>query len=251
MKWRALILAGSRGPTDPVAEAAGVSHKAFAPIAGRPMIAHVIDALQGVEEIGDIAVSIEVGAPALPGGVARLDAAQSPARSALAGFGALGPPLLITTADNPLLTPAMLRDFLSGAAQSNADAVAAIAPRAVVEQAGNPAKRTYLTLADGAFSGCNLFAFPTAAGAGAIAFWQRLEADRKTPWRMAWQIGPGPLLAYATGRLSMSGVAQAIGKRAGCGAALLALAHPDAAHDVDKPADLEFVKARLAARSEH
>ncbi|MEM7507124.1 MAG: NTP transferase domain-containing protein [Pseudomonadota bacterium] len=248
MRWQALILAGSRGPSDPVAEAAGVSHKAFADLAGRPMIVHVIDALRGVEEIGDIAVSVETDAPALPGNVRRLNAADSPARSVLAGFEHLGPPLLVTTADNPLLTPAMLRDFLAGAARSNTDAVAAVAPRDVVEQAGNPGKRTYLHFSDGAFSGCNLFAFPTREGSNAIAFWQRLEADRKKPWRMAWQVGPGPLLAYAAGRLSTAGIAAAIGKRAGCRAALVPLAHPDAAHDVDKAADLDFVRRRLAKR---
>ena len=34
MNWTAIVLAGSRGSDDPVAQATGVSHKAFADVAG-------------------------------------------------------------------------------------------------------------------------------------------------------------------------------------------------------------------------
>ncbi|NJM91716.1 MAG: hypothetical protein HC861_02805 [Rhodospirillaceae bacterium] len=38
----ALILAGSRGPDDPMAKAANVSHKALLPVAGVPMLLRVV-----------------------------------------------------------------------------------------------------------------------------------------------------------------------------------------------------------------
>ena len=44
--------------------------------------------------------------------------------------------------------------------------------------------------------------------------------------------------------------AAALGRAAGCRAALIMLPFPDAAHDVDKPADLAFAEARLAARGD-
>ena len=37
-RFTALVLAGSRGAADPVAQAAGVAHKALAPVGGIPMI---------------------------------------------------------------------------------------------------------------------------------------------------------------------------------------------------------------------
>ena len=54
-----LILAGSRGPADPVARLAGVSHKAFAPIAGIPMLVRVVRALTASPAVGTIHIAIE------------------------------------------------------------------------------------------------------------------------------------------------------------------------------------------------
>jgi len=56
MKWTVLILAGSRGPLDPVAQAAGVGHKAFAAINGRPMITYVVKFACGYDQAADTAV---------------------------------------------------------------------------------------------------------------------------------------------------------------------------------------------------
>lgn len=249
MRWRAVVLAGSRGPHDPVAAAAGVSHKAFAELAGKPMVGHVLDALSEVPRIGAVTVVIESDAPPLPAGVTRLDAASSPSRSALAGFGAADPPVLLTTADHPLLTPEMVEHFLSAAEASGADVAAGVALRPVVEAADSGARRTYLRFRDGEASGCNLFALMTPAAGAALAFWRRLETERKHPWRMARALGPLTLARYLLGRLSMAGAAAALGRATGCRAALLTLPFPDAAHDVDKPADLAFAERRLRERA--
>lgn len=249
MTWPALILAGSRGGTDPVAQAAGVGHKAFAPIAGQPMIAHVIAALRACGQIGAIIVAIEPDAPALPPGLTRIDAATGPSASVAAALDRLGTPLLVTTADHPLLTPAMIADFLAAATASGADVVAGICPRAIVEQAGNTGRRTYLRLSDGAFSGTNLFALCTPRARGAVEVWHRVEAARKAPWQMARMIGPMTLARYLAGWLDTRAAAAALGRVAGCRAALVQVPHADAAHDVDKPADLAFAIRRLAART--
>lgn len=249
MSWTAVVLAGSRGPADPVAQAAGVSHKAFAPVAGRPMIARVLAALAGEPRIGRVIVVIEPDAPPLPdAGAERLDATSSPSLSALAGFERAGPPVLVTTADHPLLTPAMVAHFLDQATASGADVAAGVSERAVVEQAGSTARRTYLRFRDAELSGCNLFALTSPKARGALTFWQRLEAERKRPLRMAWAIGPMTLLRYLLGRLSSDAAARALGRAAGCRAAMVRMPFPEAAHDVDKPTDLAFAEARLAER---
>ena len=251
-RWSALILAGSRGAHgsgDPVARAAGVAHKAFAPVAGRPMIAHVVDALRAVPEVGAIAASIGPEAPALPAGVLRLDAGPGPAASALAAFDRLGPPLIVTAADHPLLTAGMVADLLAAVQMSGADATAGICPRAAVDSAGNPARRTWIGFSDGEVSGANLFALATPRARGALILWQRLETERKRPWRMAWAVGPGVLARYLAGRLDSRAAARAVGRAASCSAAFALIDHADAAHDVDRPDDLAFAERRLAART--
>lgn len=247
MKWNALILAGSRGRSDPVAASAGVTYKALAPVACRPMIEHVIGALEAAPEIGDIAVSAAPDMP-LPARLRRFDAGATPATSVLTTLDALGTPLLMTTADNPLLSLGTLAQFLTAAERGDCDAAAGVALREVVERAGNPARRTYLKFRDGPVSGCNLFAFVTPEGRRAAEFWRRMEAHRKRPWRMAMEIGPAALLGYLAGRLSRDGAAKAAGRAAGCRAALIALDDPFAAHDVDKPDDLGFADRVLRGR---
>lgn len=245
-RWKVLVLAGDRGPEDRVAKAAGVTTKAFAEIHGTPMIDYVFNALRASPMVGEIAVSIAVDAPPLPAGVLRLDAADTPATSAAEGLAALGAPLLVTTADHPLLTSGMIDDFLKAVEAEGLDAAAAVSEKSVVEKAGNPALRTWLKFADGWLSGCNLFAIRTDRGHGAIQFWTRIEADRKKPIRMARQAGIVALISYAFGKLTRVKAAELISAKAECKAGIILLNHPDAAHDVDKPDDLDFATRRLA-----
>lgn len=243
MKWNVLVLAGDRGPTDPVAQAAGVRTKAFAEIGGRPMYEWVIEALRGIDEIGDIAMSIAPDAPALPDDLLRMDSGPTPATSLAAGLAELGAPLLVTTADNPLLTPAMVRDFLAGV--DGVDVAAGVSLKPVVEQAGNNARRTYLKFSDGWASGCNLFALNTARAGNAVEFWKDLEAHRKSPLTMARKVGLGALALFALRLMSRDRAARMIGARAGCTARIVTLNHPNAAHDVDKAADIAFANSKL------
>jgi len=248
MSWTALILAGSRGATDPVAQAAGTQYKAFAEINGRPMIAYVIDALRAEPRIGRIAASIEVDAPALPDGIERIAVDESPASSLLAALNELPTPLLVTTADHPLLLPEMIRSFLDDAENNEAEAMTALCPREIAEQAGNPARRTYLPFRDGPASGTNLFALKTPKAVGVADFWRKLEKLRKKPIRMAATLGPGLLVRAALGRLQRVHAARALHRATGCPVAFAELAYPDAAHDVDTPGDLDFVTRRLSER---
>ena len=75
----------------------------------------------------------------------------------------------------------------------------------------------------------------------------RYSAINETPEAA---VGPFTLIRYALGLLSTRAAAAALGRAAGCRAALIMLPFPDAAHDVDKPADLAFAEARLAARGD-
>ena len=243
--WRALVLAGSRpGGADPVARAEGVAHKALARVGGETLLARVVGALAeaGAARIAVCASDPQVAAAAVALGAEPLEAAAGPSLSVLAGATALGTPLVITTADHALLRPEWVTRFL-GDAPADADACVLAASREVVAAAAPGSRRTYLKLADGGWSGCNLFLLANARALAAVDFWRRLEAERKRPWRMAGLIGPGALLAYATGRLTLAGAAGRLGRAAGVRAAAVASPYGLAAVDVDTPADLAFVRA--------
>ena len=65
--------------------------------------------------------------------------------------------------------------------------------------------------------------------------------------RQAWW---GRSARYAVGQLSRDAVARHIGSRIGVTATTITLDHPNAAHDVDKAADLAFAERKLRERAE-
>jgi GTP:adenosylcobinamide-phosphate guanylyltransferase len=247
MSFNALVLAGSRGGADPLATYAGVTDKALIEIAGEMMLARVIAALRqaGAERIAVSASSQAVADQVAALGAEPLAAAPGPSRSAADGLARLGAPLLVTTADHALLAPTWIRDFLSDA-PADADVAALLARRDLIEAAAPATRRTYLRFADGDWSGCNLFLLATPRAAAAIDLWRAVEADRKRPWRIVRRLGPGLLLRYLLRRLTLAEAVAHLGRTAGITAAIVPARDGRAAIDVDKPADLELVRAILA-----
>jgi len=256
--FTALLMAGCRGPSDPVASHCGISHKALAPILGEPMVEHVLRTLAAAPEVGSIIAVIEDPAllEALPTARALLDegrlrittAAPSPSQSVTKVLDEFSPyPALVTSADHPLLTPAMIADFVAKI-PAGVDVAALVATERTIRAEHPETKRTYFRFADEAISGCNLFALPTPRGRNAMAFWRRLEQDRKKPWKMAYSLGLGTLFDFALRRLTVDMAAEAIGARADARAAIVRTRYAEAAIDVDKPHDLELVTRILSSR---
>jgi GTP:adenosylcobinamide-phosphate guanylyltransferase len=111
----AVVLAGSRGGTDPVADHAGVSDKALITIGGRTMLARVIGALHeaGIGRVAVAANAPAVVAEAAQQGAEPLAAAAGPSASTAAALTTLGAPLIVTTADHALLRAEWVRDFVA------------------------------------------------------------------------------------------------------------------------------------------
>jgi GTP:adenosylcobinamide-phosphate guanylyltransferase len=261
MAPRALVLAGRRGPTDPVALSLGASHRALVPIAGIAMLERVLVTLLGAG-VAEATVSIDDahvldGLPrvrelARAGRVRTRPSAASPASSVLdflrAGGGA---PVLVTTADHPLLTRAMLEAFWRGASDARADVGVGVVTESVFRARYPQLQRTFVRLADDAFSGANLFAFLSERGAAVADFWRRAERHRKQPWRLARALGLVPLLQFAAGRLTVDGALGCVERATGARAALVKLAFAEAAIDVDRPADFTLASRLLEAEPRH
>lgn len=249
----ALILAGSRGPNDPVASLGGVPHKALVPIAGRPMLSYVLEAVRGVPEVARIFICIDDGTDlsGAAGTIAfrRVAPASSPAASMAAALEAIGgnQPLLVTTADHPLLTTAMIRYFLDHAPM-DADLSVGLAEAATVTAAFPEGKRTFYRLGGKGLSGCNLF-LARRPGAGRVAeYWRRMETHRKKPLRLVREIGLGALIRYALGLLSIDAAFAHVSRLTGATIKPVLLPFAEAATDVDKPADFVLVESILKKR---
>lgn len=241
--FRALVLAGSRGGVEPVAAYAGVSHKALIVLGGDTLLARVVAALRaaGASRIAVISSHPDVRIEVARLGVEGLDEAPGPSLSVTAGAASLGTPLLVTTTDHALLEAQWVQQFLANI-PAGVDVAALVAARAIVEAAAPGTRRTWLKLADGHWSGCNLFYLASDRALGIVDFWRRVEAERKRPWRMAYILGPGILLRYLFGQLSLSDAAHRLGRMAGVSAAIVQTPYGQASVDVDKVADLDLVR---------
>lgn len=257
----ALVLAGSRrGEDDPVARYRQLPWKCLVTVGGVPMLTRVVRALVACPRIGTVFVSLddaeqldllpELAELRAGGRIRTLTSAGSLSRSVADAFAQSGAPLLVTTADHALLSPAMLEHFLTAADAAGADVAAGLASEAVIGAAYPATRRTYLRFRGGAYSGANLFALRTLAAADAIAFWARIERDRKRPWRLARAFGPGLLLAYLLRLCTLDQAMALASRRLGLRAVAVQIPIAEAAIDVDKPADLDLVE-EIVARREH
>jgi CTP:molybdopterin cytidylyltransferase MocA len=156
-------------------------------------------------------------------------------------------PVLVTTADHPLLTPVMVEHFCR-AAPATADVAIGLATDAVIRTQHPQSVRSYYRFGGIGYSGCNLFLLRTGAAERAAAFWQAMERHRKRPWRLALAIGPLTLCRFWMGRLSLEAALGRLSRLAGARIVALELPFAEAAIDVDKPVDLALAEAILARR---
>ena len=257
MKFTAVLLAGERGGSGPVAEAAGVPCKALAKVGTRPMLSRVLGALLRTRNVENCLV---VGNPEFEDALKPLisefenfaawqQGEASPARSAAraASHVPADRQILLTTADHPLLDSHLLEKFLYHPAAESHDATVGLVRHAEVMARHPTARCTPLRFSDDAYCGTNLFLFRTAASRRLMQTWTRVEQARKTPWRVISLLGPLAVLGYLTKQLSLAGALGALSRKTGLNLGAAILDEPRAALDVDTVGDWEFAQRLIQA----
>jgi GTP:adenosylcobinamide-phosphate guanylyltransferase len=260
--WTALVLAGQRPGIDPVAAHFGLAAKALIPVAGEPMLSRVLHALAAAPHIARIMVLAQ-DAPALLADPALAWTAADPriaarisgktiSGSVLAAITdpAIALPVLVTTADNVMLTPATIAEFIvgAGAGTDSSDVSVAMVERTRLEAAVGPNRRTWLAFKGGAYTGANLFALTAPAAANALRFWETVEQDRKSVLRLAAHFGPVLMLQLLARRLTVFGALKAAGAKLGASAAPVLLSDGRMGVDVDKVEDHALAERLLTAQ---
>ncbi len=259
-----ILLAGDR-PADVLAQRSPGKRKALLLLMGRPMILYVLETLLAARYVGNIIV-VANRIPEIEGNLelqsfiaasgqgARIsfrEGAGSPATSVLKTMEDLkfDGPVLVTTADNPLLTPVTLDAFCAAVATGvAADAAVGLAREADIRKAFPHVKRTYIRLGGKGYSGCNLFALTAGAGPKAARAWSEVEGRRKKPWQLILHFGVWTLLRAVTGFLDLDGALRAVSRAMGLKAKAIVLDDPVAAMDVDRPDHIAIAESVLAAR---
>jgi GTP:adenosylcobinamide-phosphate guanylyltransferase len=237
-RFTVIVLAAQReGRLDPLAAEAGVTHKCLVPIGGRPLLAHVLAALAEVEGVAEVRISVEPGAAEQLAGIAEASglavkfraAADNIADSVYAAAEGSEGALVITTADNVLLTPAAVRAVAARLAAGD-DAVAALARKEDVLAAHPEGQRRFYTFRDGAFSNCNLYGL-SQRGLGLAETFREGGQFAKNPMRIARAFGLINLLLLRYGLVGLDQGMRRLSRRFGARVSAVVLA--DGAHAID------------------
>ncbi len=215
----------------------GLPNKAFLPLAGRPMVQRVVDALRATPEVGRL---ILVAPQPVPAEVAsacdqvladrgELLANVQAALDALAGAGWV----LACAADLPLLTPAAVSRFLARCAERQADFYYGIVRREDVESRFPGVRKTFVRVREGAFTGSSLVLLRPEVLERVRPLLERAVAARKNPAQLAVLFGGKYVVKYLSGRLSVGDVEQRVHELTGLRGAAVVCPDPEVALDVD------------------
>jgi GTP:adenosylcobinamide-phosphate guanylyltransferase len=252
--FTAIVLAADRKAADPLVDASGACCKAMVKIDGIPMLERVVSALMSSAGIGAIVISgrqeqqLQGGgllAEALAqGAISWTEPHDTPSTSAYRALQSLaaGTPVLVTTADHPLLRADIVDDFLQRSLATGADVGVGLTDFASIRARFPAAKKTVTRFRDGGYCGCNLFTFMTPASHRVAAAWRRVEQQRKNPLRVISQLGWWSVLRYLLGWMTLKQALEKLSSRLGVRIAAVHLPYPEAAIDVDSIADQQLVE---------
>jgi len=254
----AVVLAGhSPKEADPLAPYTLGRPKGLIPLAGRPMLAYVVEALAGSRYIQRIYV---VGLPPehrlpLPVSVTHIPPQGDLIANAEAGIRQAFTQhpyltgVLVSSADIPLLTTAMVDRFVEECLKTDHDLYYGVVERRVMEHRFPASRRTYVRLADGEFAGGDLFLVRPGVATMNKELWRRLSSARKSPFRQARMIGGvWHILKLLLGRMSLEEGEQRASQALGIRGRAVVCPYPEVGMDVDKPFQLEIARAELEAR---
>lgn len=256
-----LVLAASRrGVDDPVAKIQGVSHKCLVTLDGRVMLERVLEALIASGCFGTIHVSVDrpdilTSTPVMKGWVdeGRVAFVQSHgnlADSVLKAVEAIGNslPLIITTGDNALHMPEIIRDFVRDALASRADAVVGFTREEVVLREYANSGLAFHRLKDGGFSSCNLYALKTSNALKAVRVFEGGGQFGKRHMRILKAFGIWPFIIYKLRLKGLQGLMDAIGRRMKVSVDVSWLDYPWGPIDVDHKHSFDLTEATLIKR---
>lgn len=253
---RFIILAAQRpGAVDPLAEQFAVSHKCLVPVAGQPLIAHVLRTVGRHPAVRDVRISVEPAlfdtlnaiAASLGGtcDIACIESADNLADSVVrAAEGAEGP-VVITTADNALLTEDAIEAMIA-TLDGGADVALAMATEAAVLSAHPDGQRRFYRFADQAYSNCNLYGLTMPRALAAAEIFRGGGQFAKKARRIIDAFGLYNLLLLRLRLVSLKGGLARISRRIGLDIAPVILADGRNAIDVDNDRTHAVVTQLLA-----
>jgi GTP:adenosylcobinamide-phosphate guanylyltransferase len=247
----AVVLAGGDGAVlDPTCR-----FKGLLPVAGKPMVEWVVDALNAAEMVHEVAVVVPT-AENLGAWVDRTGklvvSNGSFVDNVLAGSGAFRAdrPVLLVTGDIPALTPEAIDGFVRDSLATGADATYPLIREADMLEQYPGSERTFIRLADGKVTGGNMMLVAPLLLDRNREIGGRIFATRKNPLAMARVIGVRFVFRLVLGKLTVTEVEAKLGELIGGRGAAVYTREASIGADVDKPVDVIVAERVLYSRIE-
>ncbi len=248
-----IVLAAQRaGMVNPLAQRAGVSHKCLVPIAGKPLIVHVMDVLAQCPEVGTVRVMVEAdGQKALEPVMARyrtgelavdlVSSSENIVESVLAGVEGQAAPFVVTTADNVLLSREAFATTLQ--ALCNHDAAMNLATKEAVLAVHPDAQRNFYEFADGGYANCNLYGLAGPHALRAAEAFREGGQFQKNPKRLLVAFGLINIVLFRFRLIGLQTAARRISKTFGL--KIAAVIQTDGAQAVDVDNERTYTIAEM------
>ena len=243
-KVTALVMAGKRsGVLDPLAERAGVAQKCVVPVNGVAMIERVVRQVAACEQVGAIRiVAHEPEEIAAQPTIARLveegrltfaEGKFNIVDSVFSGAEEADFPLLITTADNCLVTPEGYSEFIAKCLEAQAGGAAGLARKEDVQKADPEGQKRFYEFKDGGYSNCNMYWLGSEKALSAAEIMREGGQFVKFPRRIIKAFGLINLIRFRLGTGSKEKLFEQISKRFGFKLTPVVLSDGHYAIDVD------------------
>ncbi|MFW6237875.1 MAG: NTP transferase domain-containing protein [Halanaerobiales bacterium] len=222
-----------------------VDYECLIDIEGKPMVEHVIQAVSEAEKCGRVAlVGPEIESPDLDYLILDNNSFFANLQTGVEVFGKENYVLFVTS-DIPLLTGQMIDEYISLCLPGEADFFYPIIPREITCRRFPEARRTYMKLKEGTYTGGNLMLMKPEVIINPSEWLKKMIAGRKKPWKMVRLLGMRIIVRYLTGCLSLNDVEERIQDILGYRGVAIETEIPEIGFDVDKPEDLKLVRDLL------
>ncbi len=254
----AIVFAGGiPQPDEPLYPYSAGEPKALIDIAGKPMIQWVLDALC---EAGTVDRIVIIGLTEK----SRLDCLKpltylpnegrllENVKAGTAKVLELNPKakyVLLASSDTPAITGEMIDWIVKTCMETKDDLYYNVIRREVMERRFPGSKRTYTKLKDMEVCGGDTNVVRTAIVNENSDFWNKIFDARKSPADQALLLGPDILFRLLFRQLTADDVIQRVAAKLDLKGRALVCPFPEVGMDVDKPHQLELMRADLAARS--
>lgn len=245
---------------DPLADRFDVgTPKAMLPIAGKPMVQWVLDAIAASEQLTRVFVSglsaehgLHCGRRAihyLPREERLMETVLAGAR-AMRAAGATRDRAIWVSGDLPLVRAEMLDWFATEAQSSPHDGYVSVIGGDLMRRRFPSAARTAVRFKDRTVYIGDVYAGDTRVALRPVhPVWAEVAAARKSPLRIAARVGLWSLLRFAAGQMTSARATRLARERFGLDLTLVDCPWAEMAMDVDRPSQFDIVSRELAGRA--